>query len=121
MIEMSKFYTMHRFLKTRSVTNIFLEDLTEAENTLFKHESRTEHFSKKFESKYGKLFDDINIDLDKKETLPKLFNEIKHYFGSLDFMHITLSFPPSDEFFDKMQATLTTKIGLPPVFDVSVD
>jgi hypothetical protein len=120
MIEMSKFYTIHRHLKTRATTNIFLEDLTEAENSLFRHRPDDEQV-KKFDSKYGDLFSDINIDLSKKDSALKYLSEIKKYFSTLNFMHITVAFPPSEKFFEKMQASLTNLIGFPPVFDVSVD
>jgi hypothetical protein len=121
MIEMSKFYTMHRFLKTKKDTTRFLEDLTEAENNLFKYTADDTAPLAEFSQKYHKLLGDLNLDLTKKDSIIKNFNEIKQYFGSLDYMRISLAFSPSDRFFDRMQESLTKKIGFPPVFDVLVD
>lgn len=121
MIEMSKFYEMHKYLKTIENTNTFLKDLTEAESGFFKQATDESGLLKSFEHKYRALFLDIDIDLTKKDRLIKYFAEIKEYFASLNYMHLTLAFSPSDRFFDTLQAILTASVGFPPVFDVTLD
>jgi F0F1-type ATP synthase delta subunit len=121
MIEMSKFYTMHRFLKTKVETNLFLEDLSEAENSVYKHTTKDEELIKDFTAKYHSLLADINLNLKEKESILKNFLEIKSYFASLDYMRIGLAFTPSDRFLTQLQTTLTKLIGFPPLFDVAVD
>lgn len=122
MIEMSKYYTMHRFLKTKSDTTRFLEDLTEAENNLFKYTAGDDVSPiADFSQKYHQLLSDIKLDLTKKDSIMKNFNEIRKYFGTLDYMRLSLAFSPSDRFFERMQTTLTALIGFPPIFDLVVD
>lgn len=121
MIEMSKFYEMHRYFKTIENTKTFLSDITKAETGLFKQAPEESRLLNDFDHKYSKLFLNMDIDLSKKDKLTRYFSEIKEYFASLNCMHLTLAFSPSDRFLDTLQTILTSSVGFPPVFDVSVD